>query len=267
MTIGKSSAFGIIRNINSQTNRIQKNLTRLSSGLRINSASDDAAGLAISEGLAASARIGSQAIRNAEDGQSLVRIAEQSLSTQSDIITRLRELATQASNDTLTDTQRSSLAVEYDQLKEELGRTQATSDFNGINPLNGDSISVQVGDGSSPDDAIQVNGVSTPVNEVNATSISSREGALSALGQLESALNSVSSARADLGSFESRLEVTKSNLAVKRENELSARSRITDADIAEEAADLLKNQILQEGGVRALRSHNLSLDNVRKLLG
>jgi len=239
----------------------QKSISRLSSGLRVQSAADDAAGLAISEDFKASIRSLDQARRNANDGVSLVQTADGSLKEVGGLLTRMRELSVQARNGTLNDTQRGFLDDEFSELRNEIDRIVQTTEFNGVSLLNGDQASgldFQVGEGTTTNDRLTVSIATTSASAlgIDASSISTTGGADTAIAALDTAIQRVSTRRAGLGSMQNRLNTTTSNLQTYAANLAAANSRIVDVDVASEAAELTKSQILVQSGVAMLAQAN-----------
>jgi len=252
---------------------LDKSLERLSSGFRINRAGDDAAGLAISENLKAQIRGLKQASRNASDGVSLVQVAEGSLNEISSIMIRLRELGVQAASDTIGPVERQFLNVEYDQLVSEIDRIAAGTEFNGTQLLSGTGsvLDFQVGTRNDPNiDRLSFDASKADANAaalgVNLTSVADKASAQNALAALDSAIVSVSAMRADFGAIQNRLQSTISNLAVSVENMSAANSRIRDVDVAEETAELTKNNILLNAGTSVLAQANQSAQSALNLL-
>lgn len=252
---------------------MEKSLARLSSGYRINQAADDAAGLAISENLKGQIRGMKQASRNAEDGVSLVQVAEGGLQEVSNMLVRLRELGVQASSDTIGDTERKFLDVEYQQLKSEVQRISEVTTFNGRDLLNGTGgiIDIQVGVYNDPfKDRISFN--SSAANSsleslgLTAEGLSTKEQAQQSLGIVDNAMTSVNAMRANFGAMQNRLGSTIANLAVSHENLSAANSRIRDTDIAEESAEMTRNNILLNAGVSVLGQANQIQQVAMKLL-
>ena len=244
---------------------LDKSLERLSSGLRINRAGDDAAGLAISENLKAQIRGLKQAQRNAQDGVSLVQVAEGSLNEISSILIRLRELSVQAASDTIGPVERQFLNVEYDQLVSEIDRIADGTEFNGTQLLSGTGsiLDFQVGTRNDPNiDRLSFDSSKADANAaalgVNLTSVADKASAQNALSAIDSAIVGVSAMRADFGAIQNRLQSTISNIAVSVENMSAANSRIRDVDIAEETAELTKNNILLQAGTSVLAQANQS---------
>jgi flagellin len=247
------------RHLEGSSNSLGKSLERLSSGLRINSASDDAAGLALADRLRADVRIASQAIRNANDGISAISIGEKALGKVGEILARLSELASQSSTGLVSDTQRSAIQAEFTALVSEVDRISVTTTFNGVNLLSGGTtVDLQVGLDGTSNSRISfstVDGSSSGIGLSN-LAVSTAGAAQSALGAITTAIANVAQRRGTLGSIESRLNTAIQNLRVARENFSAAESRIRDADIAEETANLTRNTILQQAGVAILAQAN-----------
>jgi len=252
---------------------LDQSMERLSSGSRINRAADDAAGLAISESLRALIRGQRQANRNANDGISLVQVAEGSLNEVSNMMIRLRELGVQAASDTIGDTERKFLDVEYQQLKSEVQRVTDSTNFNGYDLLNGSGgvIDIQVGVKNNPfQDRISFN--SSAANStlealgLVAESIATKEGAQMSLDVVDNALTSVNAIRANFGALQNRLASTSQNLLVAEENFSAANSRIRDADIAAESSEFTRNNILMQAGISVLSQANNTQQMALKLL-
>lgn len=251
------------RNLMGSKLGLDKSLERLSSGYRINRAGDDAAGLAISENLKAQIRGLKQASRNAQDGVSLVQVAEGSLNEISSILIRLRELAVQAASDTIGPVERQFLNVEYDQLVSEIDRIADGTEFNGTQLLSGTGsiLDFQVGTRNDPNiDRISFDASKADANAsalgVNLTSVADKASAQNSLSAIDSAIVGVSAMRADFGAIQNRLQSTISNVAVSMENMSAANSRIRDVDVAEETAELTRNNILLNAGSSVLAQAN-----------
>lgn len=269
-----------VASLNAQKNltgtglRLDRSLARLSSGMRINQAADDAAGLAISENLRAQIRGLGQANRNANDGVSLVQVAEGGLNEVSNMLIRLRELSVQAASDTIGDTERKFLDVEYQQLKSEIQRVAEVTDFNGLNLLNGTGnvIDIQVGTDNDPfKDRISFNAAAANSTLESlglvAESVATKESAQSGLDMIDTAMVSVNAMRANFGAMQNRLNSTINNLGVAHENLSAANSRIRDTDVAAESAELTRNNLLMQAGVSVLSQANSSQNIALKLLG
>jgi len=247
------------RNLFNSTTSLSGNYARLSSGLRIAVAADDAAGLGISERMRADIRSYSVASRNAQDGISLAQTAEGSLSEVSDILGRMRELSMQAANGTLSSQDRQTLDTEFQQLVEEIDRIATTTTFNGVSLLDGSNtaINIQVGIDGGTNDTITVSGADTSASTLGVSgSITTASAATSLLTTIDTALDSVNSARGTLGAQQNRLESTLRSLANVRENTSAAESRIRDVDVASETADLTRNSILQQASTAILSQAN-----------
>ncbi|HJL16802.1 MAG TPA: flagellin [Sandaracinaceae bacterium LLY-WYZ-13_1] len=266
------------RNLGSTQSALQGNLGRLSTGLRINTASDDAAGLAISEKLKSQVRSLSQAERNANDGVSLLQTAEGAMNEASGILTRMRELAVQSANGTLGSTERGFLNDEVSALSSELDRIAGVTEFNGTQLLaggtTGTEFTFQVGVGATSNDTISatIKGIAAAdlggtTGGVGAIDISTATGAQNALSVLDQAISDVSSRRADIGTVQNRLDVTIANLGSARENLSAANSRIRDVDVASETADMTRNNILMQAGVSVLAQANQAPQVALALLG
>lgn len=253
---------------------LNRSLERMSSGMRINRAADDAAGLAISENLRGLIRGYAQADRNANDGISLVQVAEGSLNEVSNMLIRLRELGVQAASDTIGDTERKFLDVEYQQLKSEIQRITESTEFNGFELLNGTggAIDIQVGvNNDAFRDRISFN--ASAANStlealgLTAETLTTKESAQFSLDVVDNALVSVNAIRANFGALQNRLVSTSQNLKVMHENYSAANSRIRDADIAAESSELTRNSILQQAAVSVLGQANSTQQLALKLLG
>jgi len=259
------------RNLGNVSSRLQGNFSRLSSGLRIASASDDAAGLGISERMRASIRSYGVAARNAQDGISLVQTAEGALNETSGILTRMRELSVQSANGTLSSGDRTTLNTEFTQLNNELDRIAGSTNFNGVSLLDGNatSLNIQVGINAGANDVVGV----TIVDATSATlgvgsiDISSQSGASSAISTIDAAINSINTSRGELGAQQNRLDSTLRSIMNVRENTSAAESRIRDVDVAYETADLTRNSILQQAATAVLAQANTQPQLALSLLG
>lgn len=268
------AALNSQRHLRLTRQNLDKSLERLASGSRINRAGEDAAGLAISENLRAQIRGLQQAERNAQDGVSLVQVAEGGLQEISNILIRLRELAVQAASDTVGPTERKFLNSEYDALLSEVDRIANATEFNKINLLNGTGsvFEIQVGTRNNPniDRITFFDSSSADVNSValglNLSNVADKSSAQNALGSIDSAIVSVSSIRADFGAMQNRLQSIINNLGISVENMMSANSRIRDTDIAQESAELTKNNILMQAGTAVLSQANQASMNALSLL-
>jgi flagellin len=262
-----------VASLNAQRNLIgtklahDKSLEKLSSGYRINRAGDDAAGLAISESLKAQIRGLKQASRNAQDGISLVQVAEGALSETSNILVRLRELGVQAASDTIGPVERQFLNVEYDQLISDGTEFNSTPLLNGTGAV----FDIQVGVRNNPNidrivfDASKADATVAALG-VNLTSVADKASAQNSLSAIDAAIISVSGMRADFGALQNRLQSTINNLAVSNENMSAANSRIRDVDIAEETSEMTRNNILLQAGTSVLAQANQSANTALTLL-
>ncbi len=263
------------RNLRTNRGSLDKSLERLSSGSRINHAGDDAAGLAISEGFRSQIRGLGQAERNAQDGVSLVQVAESALGEVSNILIRMRELAVQAASDTVGQQERKYLDVEFQQSIQEVDRIAQSTEFNRVRLLNGtaSNIEIQVGTGNNPllDRIKLFEASATDVNIValglNLANVADKISSQNTLGSLDKALSQITSIRAGFGATQNRLTSVISNLMVSKENLSAANSRIRDTDMAEETSELTKNQILMQSGVAVLGQANSSMKSALSLLG
>ncbi|MEZ5989517.1 MAG: flagellin [Planctomycetota bacterium] len=266
------SSINSQRNLEKVTSRLNKNFAKLSTGLRITTAADDAAGLAISERLRSQVRSLNQAKRNAMDGISLVQTAEGAMDETSGILVRMRELAIQSNNATVSDADKSTLNEEFTALRDELNRIAQATEFNNINLLDGSSsnMSFQIGFGTTGGvDTIAITlspALSTSLG-VNALSIASSGSPSAAIAAIDTAIDSVSSLRGSLGAVQNRLQSTISNLGVQVENLSAAESRIRDVDVAEETAALTRNNILQQAAISVLAQANVAPQSALSLLG
>lgn len=249
-------------------------MARLSSGFRINQAADDAAGLAISENIKAQIRGLRQANRNANDGISLVQVAEGGLGEMANMLIRLRELGVQASSDTISDNERRLTNIEYQQLKEEMQRIAQSTKFNGTSLLNGTggTLDIQIG---TQNDA-NLDRISFQSGDANATiealnlvesNVSDKMSAQTSLASIDEAINKVNGIRAGLGAFQNRLQSTSQNLQTSEENYAAANSRIRDTDVAAESTDLARNNVLMQAATAVLGQANQQTQLALKLLG
>jgi len=246
------------RNLAAVSSRLQGNFSRLSSGLRIATAADDAAGLGISERMRAQIRSFSVAGRNAQDGVSLAQTAEGALQETSNLLTRMRELAVQSANGTLTTTDRTTLDTEFQALVSEIGRISTQTTFNGVTLLDGSTTSLDIQVGIDAGDTITISladatATTLGVQGLDVTSVANANAAMSAL---DLAIDGVSTARGDLGAAQNRMNSAIASIANTRENLSAAESRIRDVDVAVETADLTRNSILQQAAVSVLAQAN-----------
>jgi flagellin len=254
------------KNLNNTNNTLTKSIERLSTGLRINRAADDAAGLALSTTLKAQIRSINQAMRNANDAVSLLQVAESSLGEMGNITLRMRELAEQAANEVLGDTERGYLNDEYLALKSEINRISDVTEFAGKKLLDGTisgGVNFQIGFQNTDNDRLSVTMADTDaealgLNTSGAADISTADSAQSVLSVIDaSAITVISDRRGDIGAVQNRLEYTISNLQAASENFSAANSRIEDADFAWETSVYVKNQILVQAGTAVLAQANV----------
>ena len=261
------------QNLNRNNNALSTSLSKLSSGLRVRSAADDAAGLGISESFKARIRSLTQAKRNANDGISLIQTAEGSLNEVHAMLNRMRELAIQARNGTVNTTQKAYLDTEYQQLKSEIDRVSATTEFNGISLLDGSQstgVEFQVGVGTSANDRLSVSIATTSAAALGisaGSALSTVTKVDTAISVLDDAINQVSTRRSSLGAMQNRLSVTISNLDTYTTNLSAANSRIVDVDVARETSELTKRQVLTQAGASMLAQANQSPQIALSLIG
>ena len=259
------------RSLGQTTERLQANFRRLSTGLRISTAADDAAGLAISERFRAQIRSTNQAIRNAQDGISLTQTGEGALNEVSNILIRMRELAIQASNGTVSGQDRDTLNQEFADLVNEIDRIAESTTFNGVRLLDGtgSTLTFQVGTGVEAGiDTIQLSTSDTLASTLGLSSLDiGASGAPSiAINLVDQAINSVSQIRGRLGAVQNRLTSTIANLQIQVENTSAAESRIRDVDVAIETAQLTRNSILQQSAISILAQANMQPQAALQLL-
>jgi len=259
------------RNLNTSQSALRTSLERLSSGLRINSAADDAAGLAISERLNSQIKGFNVAIGNANDSISLMQVADGGAAQISDNMQRMRELAVQAANGTLNSGDRDNLSVEFNALSAEVSRLGESTKYNNVNLLNsGSTLTFQVGAGTTSNDQITVSTVdlraSTLAIDSGSIQISTAALALAAITNLDSGINTLTTSRARFGAALNRTNAVISSLQTAVENQSAARGRIVDADFASETANLSRNQILQQAGTAMLAQANSLPQQVLSLL-
>ena len=260
------------RNLSSVTTRLSDNFRRLSTGLRISTAADDAAGLAISERLRSQVRSLDQAKRNANDGISMVQTAEGALNEVSSILTRLRELSIQANNGTVSGADKDTLNEEFESLVNEIDRIGNSTEFNDIKLLDGSqpTVSFQVGYGTAAGiDTLDVTlgaALATTLS-LDALDIGSGGSTNQAITNIDAAINTVSGLRGSLGAVQNRLGSTINNLAIQTENLSAAESRIRDVDVAYETAQLTRNNILQQASISVLAQANAQPQSALSLLG
>ncbi|HUW62991.1 MAG TPA: flagellin [Candidatus Bathyarchaeia archaeon] len=262
------AAINTSRILRASTLDLNKSLERLSSGLRINRAADDAAGLAIAEALRSQVRGTIVAQRNSQDGISLVQTAEGALAETTNALQRIRELAIQAANGTQSDSNRAALNAEVVQLLEQIDDIALDTEFNGIRVLSAaQTITLQAGAQTSQTLLIAVAGAKTNDIGVSTLQVSTYDGAVSAISTVDNALKSVSSLRSLFGAMQNRLEFTIRTLAIQEENSSASESVIRDADIAKETISFTRNQILVSAGTSVLAQANIIPQTALQLLG
>jgi flagellin len=253
------------RHLASNTTALQNSMEKLASGYRINHASDDAAGLALSENLRAQIRGSQKALDNTQDGINVMNIADGAMQTITDNLQRMRELAVQAANDTYSSTQRTSMQTEYDQLSSGITQIASSVEFNGIKLLNGASTisTLQIGANTSANvDDFDVSALFTDTTaggtglNVDGQLLDSHLNAQAAISALDVALATLNTNRGNLGASVNRLQSTISNLSIMVENTSASESRIRNVDVAAESALLTKNQILQQAANAMLAQAN-----------
>ena len=265
------SSLNTQRHLSNTSNKFAKSMEKLSSGLRINRAGDDAAGLAISEGLKADIRALDQASRNSADGISLVQTAEGSLDEVSSILLRMKELSEQSLTGTLSNTDRGYLDQEFNALSAEIDRISDGAEFNGVKLLDGSeaTINIQVGIGTTSSDSV---GIDLSTNRDAATlgltaGIDTTTNASSSMAQIDSAIETVTTARASFGSVQNRLESSIRAINMTSENLSAANSRIRDVDIAKETSIMTSQQILMQAGTSILAQANMTSGLAMALMG
>ena len=268
------AAVNAQRNLVTSQKTIQKSMQQLASGSRINIAADDAAGLAISEGLKAQARSAGQARRNANDGISMIKTEEGGLNEISNIVVRLRELGMQSASDTVSDTERGFLNKEVTQLKSEVQRLANVTTWGKTKLLDGSTqtFDYQVGLYQDPQNSIisfvaSDNVATLDGLEIEGIDFSTKRGAQDGLENLDNALTKVNGMRSNLGALQNRLNSTSDNLSVQEENILSANSRIRDTDVAMASSEMVRNNILLQAGTATLSQANQVNSLALKLIG
>ena len=279
--------FNNIPSLNAQrilginNDRLAKSVERIAAGIRVNRGADDAAGLAISEALRSDIRALRQAVRNANDGISLINVAEGALNEQSGILIRLRELASQAATGTVGSTERQTIQLEFSALSNELDRIAATTEFNGQGLVDGslgstvsstNQVLIQIGINSSSNSRINLNeevalrAITTSTLGIDVLSVSTAANALTTLDTVNTAISTVTQGRGKVGAVQNRLVRSIANLSISVENLMAAESAIRDADIAEEIATLTRNQILVQASTAMVGQANLIPQTVLQLL-
>ena len=261
--------------------RLAKSVERISSGVRINKASDDAAGLAVSEALRSDIRAMRQAMRNANDGISMINVTEGALNEQSSILIRLRELASQSSTGTVGSTERQTIQLEFNSLRNEVDRITQSTTFNGQGLIDGalassiaaaNQVVLQIGINSNSNSQINLNeemnlsAITSTALSIQNLSLTNIDAALTALAALNTAISSVAQGRGKVGAVQNRLTRTIQNLGVTIENLQAAESSIRDADIAEEIAELTRNQILVQSATAMVGQANMIPQSILQLL-
>lgn len=261
------------RNLNSANAALKKNIERLSTGQRINSAADDAAGLAVSEGMEAKIRSLEQGKQNANDGVSMLETAEGALGEAHDILNRMKELATSANTDAISSDQRNNIQDEYAELQEELNDIAADTQFNNTQLIAGTfSAAIQVGNEANDTITLNINqGVSTgslgSATALSATSVGGgRANASAAASTINTAISQVSELRASVGAQVNRLDIKMDNISTRKQSLEAANSRIRDTNIAKETAELTQNRILTQAGTSMLSQANSTPQTALSLL-
>ncbi|HMS85436.1 MAG TPA: flagellin [Nitrospira sp.] len=248
------------RNLDINTLSLNRSVERLSSGLRVTRAADDAAGLGLSESLRAQIRSINQATRNASDGISLTQIADGAAATIGSLLARLRELSSQSASGTVGNTERSYIDQEFIALRSEIDRIAQVTEFNGQALTSGSSISFSIAigfrSGTGNTLSLNLNDITTTSLGLSTVNVSTSANATSALANVDNAISAIATARAEYGSIQNRFEATIANLQVTSENLTAAESRIRDADIALETSIFTKNQILVQAGIATLAQAN-----------
>ena len=263
------ASMGAQNSLHTSNYGMQKSIEKLSTGLRINRASDDAAGLSVSENLRAQVRGLGMADRNAQDGISAMQVAEGALNEVSAIIQRMRELSVESATDTLTDTDRGYLDEEFGQLNDEITRIASVTEFNGMKLLDGTwtGKELQVGANNSDDDRLvtTIGSMSSTGLGINAETIATKTGAQDAIDALDIAIDSVNSQRSTIGSYVNRLEHTVTNLKNSALNMQAAESQVRDVDVGNEMANFTKLQILSQAGTSMLSQANSTKQSAMSL--
>lgn len=257
------ASLGAMKTLSGNKGKLEMAMSRLSSGSKINSAAEDAAGMAISENLKARIRGLKQSDRNAQDGISLIQIAEGGLNEVSSILIRLRELGIQSASDTISDRERKLVNIEYSQLLDEVDRITETTSFNGTNLLAGkeDTLDFQINTRNSPNaDRISFDGKASDVRTqtlgLDMAHVDDKLSAQKSLSMVDKAIQNVAALRSNFGAIQSRLQSTVENLQQSVENNATANSRIRDADVAEESTNLARQNILMQTGTAILAQSN-----------
>jgi flagellin len=262
------------RSLSKVSNKEQTTTAQLASGNRITKSSDDSAGLAISEKLRANIRSSQQANRNANDGISMIQVAEGGLDESANILIRLRELAIQSASDTVGETERGYTNLEFKQLKEEIQRISQTTEFNNVNLLDGSSEKLDFQIGANNDDfedriAYDPQKINSGLAAlgIDGEEVGTKEASQGSLEKIDTAINTVSAQRAELGALQNRLITTSSNLETSVENLSAANSRIRDVDYAEVTAKNVQNNIMKQAGISVLTQANQTPQQALRLIG
>ena len=263
------SAMNTNRQMGVVTSALQKSTEKLSSGYKINRAGDDAAGLSISEKMRSQIRGLNKASDNAQDGISLIQVAEGALNETHSILQRMNELATQAANDTNTSTDRTAIKAEIDQLTSEINRIQSTTQFNTQNLLDGKFTgkNLQIGSLKGQTIKISISNMNAKTLGVSGLTVDKNSTAGVSMSKIQAAIDKVSTQRSNLGALQNRLEHTINNLDTTSENTSAAESRIRDTDMADEMVQYSKNNILSQAGQSMLAQANQQTQGVLSLLG
>ncbi len=266
------AALNATRVLNNTTQDLNKSIERLSSGLRINRAADDASGLSIAEGFRSVVSGTQMAARNAQDGINLVQTADGGLSVMGDILQRMRELAVQAATDTQTAESRQYLQDEVTELVEQINSIAADTEFNGISLLDGTDaadLTLQVGAMQGQEMTVAIEDADATALGVATIDLTANDGAdaRTAIDTIDDALDDISEWRSNLGALQNRLEFTIQNLNIQEENSAASESAIRDADMARESIQFTRNQILQQAGTGMLAQANISPQTALQLLG
>jgi flagellin len=268
------SSLNAQRSLSRIASQEQTTSAQLSSGSRITKSSDDSAGLAISEKLRANIRSSQQANRNANDGISMIQVAEGGLDESANILIRLRELSIQSASDTIGETERQYTNMEFSQLKDELQRISQTTEFNDVNLLDGTSEKLDFQIGANNDDfedriVYDPGKINSGLDALGLTGeqVDTKEGAQGSLEKIDSAIKTVSGQRAELGALQNRLLTTSANLETSVENMSAANSRIRDVDYAEATAKNTQNNIMKQAGISVLSQANQTPQQALRLIG
>ncbi len=254
------SSMSAMKNLGKNQKMLSTSFDRLSSGLRINTAADDAAGLAVSESMKSQIRSYTVAERNAADGVSMAQTAEGALGEVHSVLGRMRELSMQAANGTLSSSDRGQVSTEFTQLQAEITRIQGSAKYNGVAVIAtaASSVTFQVGLNNGASDQINVSfgGLALATVVAGTTAVTTATGALNSLARIDAAINTVSTSRAGYGASMNRLDIATSSIQTMRLNLSAANSRITDVDVATESAALSRNQVLTQAGISVLGQAN-----------